>query len=230
MRTKTLLIAAAALAVGVITSQAQPVYSQNIVGYVNQPFPAGEYTVVTAPLATTSTNSPEDALGNMLQTGDDILYWNGTQFATYSYLSPQQWIYPDGSTVGPAPNLGNGNGFFYLNNQGATETNTFVGTVILTNTVSLPAGHYALIGSTPAIGGSLDDTNINLPLQTGDDVLIWSSTANQYSTYSFLSVGQWIYPDGSTIGPAPVVNVDQAFFYLNNQGASEIWTNNFTVQ
>lgn len=223
------MAAAAALAAGVVSTQAQ-VYSQNIVGYVNQTFVAGNYTVVTAPLATTSTNAPEDAMGSMLQTGDNILYWTGATFATYTYISPGQWIYPDGSTIGAAPNLGVGNGVFYLNNSGVTESNTFVGTVILTNTVTLPAGNYALIGSTPAIGGALDSTNLNLPLQTGDNALIWNPTSSAYSTYTFISTGQWIYPDGSTIGAAPNLNVAQAFFYLNNSGAAEVWTNSVTVQ
>jgi hypothetical protein len=41
MKSKTLLIAAAALVAGVITSEAQ-VYSANIVGYVNVTLPAGQ--------------------------------------------------------------------------------------------------------------------------------------------------------------------------------------------
>ena len=43
MRTKTLLIAAAALAAGILSSSAQT-YSQNIVGYVNQVLPANAST------------------------------------------------------------------------------------------------------------------------------------------------------------------------------------------
>jgi hypothetical protein len=228
MRTKTLLIAAAALAAGVISSEAQ-VYSQNIVGYVNTVFPAGQYAAVNAPLAATSTNAPEDALTS-LATGDSILFWSGSAFSTYVYISPQQWIYPDGSTIGPAPNLGVGPGFFYLNGGGAPETNTFVGTVVLTNTVTLPAGNYALVGSTPPIADSLDGTNLNLPLQTGDSVLLWSVAAQSYDTYVFISDGQWIYPDGSTIGAAPSTTVGNAFFYLNGGGSAETWTQNFIVQ
>jgi hypothetical protein len=47
---KTLLIAAAALAVGIISSQAQTVYSQNVVGYVNQPIPAGSFQIIAGTL------------------------------------------------------------------------------------------------------------------------------------------------------------------------------------
>src|ERR1035438_3189483 len=53
MRTKTLLLSAAALlAAGFVSSQAQPVYSQNIVGYANVPTPLAStyYTVFPAHL------------------------------------------------------------------------------------------------------------------------------------------------------------------------------------
>jgi hypothetical protein len=227
MRTKTLLIAAAAaLAAGVVSSQAQ-VYSQNIVGYVNTVFPPGAYIAINAPLAATPTNAPEDAIST-LTTGDSILFWNGSGFATYEYLAPQQWIDGQGN-IGPAPNLGVGPGFFYANGSTAPETNTFVGTVILTNTVSLAPGAYSFVGSTPPIADVLDGTNLNLPLQTGDSVLLWSVPNQSYNTYEFLAPGQWIYPDGS-INTAPSTTVGLSFFYANGGTSAEIWTNDFTVQ
>ncbi len=63
MRTKTLLIAAAALAAAVTSSQAQStVYSQNIVGYVNQVLPgAGVFTSVVAPLQGTTNAADADS-------------------------------------------------------------------------------------------------------------------------------------------------------------------------
>jgi hypothetical protein len=227
MRTKILLIAAAALAAGVVSTQAQ-VYSQNIVGYVNETFTPGVYTLVNAPLETTPTNAPEDSFPG-LQTGDSILFWTGSAYNSYLFISPGQWVYPDGSTIGPAPNLGTGStGFFYLNGQGTPETNTFVGTVVLSNSVSFSPGIYQLVGSTPPIGvSSLEDTNLNLPLQTGDSVLYWTGTG--YSDYLYVGPGQWVEPD-SSIGAAPALNVGQGFFYLNGQGTSETWTNSITVQ
>lgn len=230
MRTKTLLIAAAALAAGVLTSSAQT-YSQNVVGYVNQVFPSGVYTVVTPPLQATSTNAPEDILP-ALQTGDSVLYWNGTSFQTYTFFSPGQWLYPDGSTVGPAPNIPVGTAFFYLNGQASPETNTFTGTVVLNNTnspVTLASGVYAFVGSTPPIGvSSLEDTNLNLPLQAGDAVLTWNGVS--YQTYTFFGPGQWLYPDGSTIGASPALQVGQGFLYLNGQSGNETWTQNLILQ
>jgi hypothetical protein len=227
MRTKSLLLAAAALAAGVLSSQAQTVYSANIVGYVNQVFPPSQYALVTAPLSVTPTNSAEDVLP-ALQTGDSVLLWTGSTYATYLFVQPGEWQLPNGNT-GTAPLLGLGQGFFYLNGQTIPETNTAVGTVVLTNTVSLPASTYALVGSTPPISDSLDGTNLNLPLVTGDSVLLWSSTNSTYEPYLFVQTGEWQYPDGTT-GVAPTIPVGTGFFYLNGQTASETWTNNIIVQ
>jgi hypothetical protein len=76
----------------------------------------------------------------------------------------------------------------------------------------------------------LDGTNLNLPLIQGDSVLLWDSTNSSYQTYTFVSTGDWIYPDGVTTGVAPVLPVGGGFFYLNGQGAAETWTNDITVQ
>ncbi len=227
MKTKTLLIAAAALAAGVIASQAQPVYSQNIVGYVNQTFVGGVYTQVSVPLSVSSTNSAEQIFP-AVQAGDAILLWNGAAYDTYTYFGPGQWLYPDGSTIGAAPNLKVGQGLFFQ--AGATETNTVVGDVVLSNTnnpVTLTGGTYTLVGSLPPIGvSSLEDTNLNLPLQAGDAVLIWDGT--KYGTYTYFGPGQWLYPDGSTIGVSPGLTVGQGFFY--QAGATETWSQNLIVQ
>jgi uncharacterized protein YheU (UPF0270 family) len=226
MRTKSLLLAAAALAAGALSSQAQTVYSANIVGYVNQTLPAGQYQLVAPTLSVTSTNSAEDVLP-ALQQGDSILLWSGTAYAQYTYLSPGVWVLPNGNT-GASPLLGLGQGFFYLNGGLVTETNTTVGTVALTNTTTFAAGVYALVGSTPPISDSLDGTNLDLPLQQGDTVLLWNSTNSAYQEYQFLTPGTWVLPDGTT-GSAPTIPVGSGFFYLNSGQTPEIWTNNITV-
>ena len=63
MRTKTLLIAAAALVAGVVSSEAQ-VYSANIVGYVNVTVPAASYVLMANPLTTGN-----DVLTNVIPPG-----------------------------------------------------------------------------------------------------------------------------------------------------------------
>jgi len=106
---KTLLIAAAALAAGIISTQAQ-VYSQNVVGYINQPIPAGGYQIVgsdlvggsdanqtngdiNATLGAGLISSPVPAtVGNPTQnpglsTNSQILVFNGSGFVTYFYFN-----------------------------------------------------------------------------------------------------------------------------------------------
>src|ERR1700722_13023058 len=106
---KTLLITAAALAAGVISTQAQ-VYSQNVVGYVNQPIPANSYQIIGSQMVngsdanatngninTTLVNglisSPVPATGGnpsqnpALSTNSQILLWNGITFTIYYYFN-----------------------------------------------------------------------------------------------------------------------------------------------
>jgi hypothetical protein len=229
MRTKTLLIAVGALvAAGVISSTAAPVYSANIVGYVNQTFaPNGAYSLVTAPVLNTSTNA--EVVLPSLQQGDNILLWNGSGFDVYTFEFAGFWFGPPSDTDNSAPSLMPGAAFFYQNNQGTSETNTYSGTVVLTNTLTLPPnGAYALDASTAPVGGSLESTNFNLPLQQGDNVLLWNG--NGYDVYTFEFSGFWFGPPSDTDNSAPNISVAQGFFYQNNQGSSEVWTQSFIVQ
>jgi len=220
---KTLLIAAAALAASIISSEAQ-VYSQNIVGYVNLQFANGNYSPIATPLQATGTvNNAEQLLPNATP-GDDVLFWNGGGFDTYAFAGPGTWIGPSGP--GPAPTINPGTPFFYLNNSGSGVTNTFVGSVTLSNVVSLVAGNYSFCAEAAPVADTLDGTNLNLPLVAGDDVLLWNG--NGYDTYAFAGPGVWIGPSGP--GSAPTLPVGTAFFYLNNSGSTEFWTNNVHVQ
>lgn len=223
MRTKTLLVAAAALAVTAIASQAQTtVYSQNIVGYVNQTLPQGNYTLVVTPLQGGETNA--DQVLTSLKGGESILLWNGAGYDSYVYAGPGTWIGPSGPGSGPVLNAGQA--FFFFNNQSSAETNTYTGSVTLTNSVDFPAGEYSLVGSIAPIAGPIDSTNINLPVQGGESVLLWNG--NGYDSYVYAGPGTWIGPSGP--GPAPSVTVGQGFFYFNNQGTDEQWNQNVVVQ
>jgi hypothetical protein len=219
---KTLLIAAAALAASVISSEAQ-VYSQNIVGYVNQTFANEAYVLTGTPLQVVSNINNAELVLPAIQGGDSLLLFNGAGFDTYTYLAPGSWLGPVG--VGPAPTLNAGAPFFYLNSSGNGETNTFVGSVTTTNSETLPNG-YELAASVAPVAGPIDSTNFNLPFQGGDSVLLFNG--NGYDTYTFLAPGSWLGPVG--VGPAPSINVAEAFFYQNNSGSSESWNQNLVIQ
>jgi len=220
---KTLLIAAAALAASVISSQAQ-VYSQNIVGYVNQSIPgSAAYTLMVAPLQTTNNANNAEQLLPALQPNDNILIFNGAGFDTYVYISTGFWFGPSGP--GPAPTINAGAAFFYENNGSGIITNTAVGSVTLSNTVALTGGAaYTLVGSTAPIGDNLESTNFNLPLQANDNVLLFNGSG--YDTYVYIAPGFWFGPSGP--GSAPTVSVGQGFFYEDNSGPTN-WVQNVVI-
>ncbi len=84
MRTKTLLIASAgALAAAITSSQAQTVYSQNVVGYVNTPLAQGANVLIANPLNGT-TNSINTIMPG-LQGGEIANIWNGGGYYSYQY-------------------------------------------------------------------------------------------------------------------------------------------------
>jgi len=224
MKTKTLLIAAAALAVGVISSQAQ-VYSQNIVGYANVTIPAG-YTLLTMPVSPNSSNNIEAVLPS-LTSADVVLVWNGGGYNVDYFNGPGDWYNGNDFTPIPQPSLPPGAGFFYQNNTGQTKTNTFVGNVQLTNTVTLPAG-YTLVGSTAPVGGSIESTNFNIHFTSADTVLIWNGGG--YNVDYFNGPGDWYNGNDFTPIAVPTLNVGQGFFYQNNTGQTTNWVQNVIVQ
>ena len=77
MRTKTLLLSAAALlAVGVVSSQAQPVYSQNVVGYATLGLPGGAYTMMTVPFNVGVSNGANEVFGTNIPAQSTVLIYS----------------------------------------------------------------------------------------------------------------------------------------------------------
>ncbi|MGH7953617.1 MAG: hypothetical protein ACREFE_17105 [Limisphaerales bacterium] len=165
MRTKTLLIAAAALVAGIISSQAQTVYSANVVGYVNLPIPANQFTLVANPLdnGTNTLNS----LFASAPVGAVLEMWNGSGYSSAS-KTPAGWN--PNSTVAP------GEGFFIK--YASSATNTFVGSVVAPSgtsvTNSFQAGVFYLVSSPIPYADTLTGTNLNLQLGVGSVVEIWN--------------------------------------------------------
>src|ERR1017187_9011958 len=223
---KTLLIAAAALAASVISSQAQ-VYSQNIVGYVNIPVPSGSYVLLANPLDAGGTNAAADVISRMVTNPsyDDsvILTFTGGHYAYFQYdQSTPGWLDQNGSPT-TAPVLPPGKGFFF-NNAGPTTNLTFVGTVVPavggTNTITIPNGQYVLIGSALPVGGTPGDgTILNFPRQDGFSQAILTFTGGHYQYYSY--DGGWVDQNDNPTA-TPVFTVGQGFFFVNN-GSPTNW-------
>jgi hypothetical protein len=222
MRTKTLLLSAAALAAGVATSMAANVYSVNVVGYVNVTLASG-YNLISNPLDVDGVDNVQTILPT-LPDGTQMLQWVGSGFApAIQYYAGLGWY--DASLNPATNNLPPGIGFFINNQSGSATTVTFVGTVVQgTNTQQVGPG-YNFLASVPPIASDLD-TN-GFPAQDG----------MQYTTFaggSYSSVIQYYgglgWYDPSLTQQFPTPAVAQGFVIFNSSPNSYTWTSTFTVQ
>jgi len=219
---KTLLIAAAALASSVISSQAQ-VYSQNIVGYINVPLVTG-YTAVANQLdfdGTGTNNTVATVFGTNLLAGTLVLAWQpaAAGYTSASWLNSKGVLKWTGDTNGISAALNEGQGVFIQ--SPATNNLTLVGTVIQgTNVVALAAG-YNLVSPVAPIAGGVT-TTLGFEPVVGDNILTWSPATQGYTLYSYLNskgVLKWSPSEPQlTVGESVFVDVV----------AATGWTNTFT--
>jgi len=219
MKTKTLVLAAAALTACALTASAQSnVYSLNIVGYVNVTIQPG-YNLVANPLDNGLGNSVTNLVPSGLQNGSQILVYDPvTAYTTYTKKSTGIW-----SGTNPTPP---GTGYFVRNtNAVVSYTNTYVGNVVaavpgsVTNTI---APGYNLVGSAYPIGGGLTNVgsnaiNLGLVMPNGSQVLTYDPVT-AYTTYTKKSTGIW---SGN-----PTINVGQGFFARNTNATPVSWIQN----
>jgi hypothetical protein len=188
---KTLLIAAAALVAGIIstTAQAQNVYSQNVVGYVNQTIPAGGFQIVgnqmingsdanqtnmdiNACLINGFVSSPNDPPN--LSSNSVIYVWNGSGYAQYyffnqadattweGFASPAGW-YDLGGTLASV-NLTLNEAAFIYNHSGSQMTITTTGNVFQgSNVVTTINAGYNLVCLAVPVSTNPASTTFGLP-------------------------------------------------------------------
>jgi hypothetical protein len=218
MKAKTLLIAAAALAAGVMTSQAQ-VYSQNIVGYINIPLTNSTgYTLVANQLdldGSGTNNGLNTVLGANLPVNSVVEVWNASKgtFKSSSW-NGTSWS-TDSSLFTNAMNPGGG---FFLYTP--TPTNlTLVGNVITgTNTYPITAG-YQIVSSSGPVTGAIG-TQLGYTPSLNDVVEVWNGTKGTFKANS--------YNGTSWGGGEPSLTVGEAIF-LNAAGNTN-WTQILNVQ
>jgi hypothetical protein len=230
---KTLLIAAAALVAGIVSSNAQ-VYSANVVGYVNVVLPGNGFALVSDPFSDGNGNE----LTNIIATLP-----GRSAITTFGIPSPGVPNTISRNAAGTAWNteiqLPPGNGFYVRNGQSVggagyvpvpNITNTFVGTVVAlagaSVTNQIPAG-FSLQGATIPFGGNVANAGLsggdaNLDYTSG---LISPSAANKAKITTFDSVGQTPSTVIKSVGVAGVWNVTAtvpvgAGFYIYNPGAA----------
>lgn len=216
MRTKTLLLAAAALSAGVLASSAQ-VYSANVVGYVNSVYVPGT-TLTANPLK----GSPDNTLNTIMPIAPDgtlAIFWD-TATQDYALTSA---TYIDGAGWDPNPTVPPGLGFMI---QTTTQfTNTYVGDVMqgsLTN--QLITGNQ-FWSSIPPIGGPLSSVLTNCPAVEGDAVFVWDTAA---VPQDYNPAGA-TYLDGVGWDPDLTIAVGQGFLY-QRVGPPAQYVRTFVVQ
>jgi hypothetical protein len=228
MKAKTLLIAAATLAVGAITSQAQ-VYSQNIVGYVNVTLTNG-FNLVANQLdldGTGTNNTVYTTVGTNLPTSSKIYAYDPT-LPGYRYITLNaNYTWTAGTSGGFVKNnlQPGGSVFVYVPGTGVTTNITFVGTVLQqTNATTYPAQYQMVAYPFPEAGYLTTNFNYVANAPTGtpttyDKVLTWNPTTQLFTTHTKLA--------GSWQGGSPNLGVAQGFFLVPNQTTT--WTNGFNV-
>jgi len=225
MRTKTLLLTAAAIVAGVISSEAQSnVYSANIVGYVSIATPAGTPVLISNPLDMDGTNNVAAVLTNAPK-GTLVQIWNGAGFTpvSRSLLGAGAWS-PSATTNFIPPGVG-----FFMTTPSA-YTNVFVGNVIPANggTNDLPmTGLFQLVASRLPISGTVTNAadqgvnTLNLAgLPKGTLIQIWNGAGYTPISRSLLGAGNW---SGSTN-----ISVGQAFFIRT--GSTTNWEQVLNLQ
>jgi hypothetical protein len=210
MKIKTLAIAAATLAVGAITSQAQ-VYSQNIVGYASIIYPAGKFIMSANPFTTGN-----DVLTNVITsaTGASLMYyWNGSTWVTYQYAAgSKQW--KNGTVNVNATNLPPGLGFFIV--AATTFTNTYTGTIVAntgggTATNALGTA-ISPVGSLIPYGDIVTNASTFHLTVAGASILQkWDVNAQQFQPAFQYAAGSKVWKQGTTV-TNPVIAVGEGFF------------------
>jgi hypothetical protein len=237
MRTKTLLIAAAALAVGIATSMAQT-YSQNVVGYYNLNLLTG-YNMVSVQFAVGVSNGASEIFPN-IPDGTALLTWDpiGVQYV-YNYYDTgggssapaASWYMADYNTLTNQPVLKTGQACFLL--LPSPVTNTVVGAVLNTNTDNLIAG-YNMVASSLPLGGATTNNLFNMAsLPDGTALLTWNQSAVQY-VYNYYDTGggsstpanSWYMADYNTLTNAPIFSVGQGMLFLTP--STWAWTQTYT--
>lgn len=235
MKSTTLLVAAAALAAGIMVSKAQ-VYSQNVVGYANVPAANGGNYLISVPFKVGVSNGANEVwplVGGQPSIPDysSILIWNGTGYNTYvsDSTSPTLWDDSGFSPLPFSPVLPVGQAFFLI--PSADMTNTFVGAVAVnvgtSNVVTLANGGNFLVAPAVPYGGSV--TNGSMTTGAGgpnlwgngtaglpdySSLLVWNGTG--YNTYVSDSTSPSLWDDSgfSPLANAPTISVGQGFFII----------------
>ncbi len=222
MRTKTLLLTAAALAAGLATSVAQMnVYSVNVVGYVNVGLSNG-FNLIANQLdydGTGLNNNVNTVFSTNLPSGANVFAFSGGAFATppANFGTKTGW---SGNTNAVNTVLKPGGGVFVQ--ISSPKTVTLVGNVMqgtpLSN--SFPAGFSIIASMVPQSG--LVQTDLGFTPPSGANIIRYNPVTQAYISppYNFGSKTGWTPSQ-------PSVNVGEAYWLQTSTAGA--WVRSFTV-
>ena len=218
MKIKTLAIAAATLAVGAITSQAQ-VYSQNIVGYVNyiSGTTSPQYEAICNPL-----DNGSNTLKSVFATppgGSAITFWTGSGFGLIATYAGGHWktnsVNADNYVIPP------GKGFFVQ--WSAPYTNTFAGQVNpatgVTNVATIGSGYQLVTSLLPITDAVTNAATVNLTgIAGGTTLTFWNPSTQKFDRIFTYTGGHWKLGGVNT---TPTNTICNSFFI--DSGSSYNW-------
>ncbi len=242
MRTKTLLLAGAALAFSLATSQAQ-VYSQNVVGYANVPMVNNSTYLLTIPFNIGASNGANEVWplsgGNpTIPDSSTLLVWNGSGYSPYlsdSQNPPYLWDDGNGNPLSYSPVIPVGQGFFLI--PAGNVTSTFAGSVavpigankpvaLLNNVTYLIASYVPYSGAVSAGNSAGGGLNLSYPgtgLPDSSTLLLWNGSGyTPYLSDSQNPPGYWDDGNGNPLVTPPSVSVAEGFFLI--PGGNFTWT------
>lgn len=211
-------MAAASLAAGIITSNAQ-VYSQNVVGYVSINVTNGE-NLIANPMdldGTGTNNTLNTTLGTNFPSSTKVYSFVSGGWLTATF-NGSKWL---GQTAPANANLNPGYGVF-LDLPASPATNitiTLVGNVLngpYTNNIS--SGVSVLSGIIP-VSGAIDTAEGYTPSK-GDKVYTWNVAAQNYGSTIYSYNGTKFLPSDPQLTPGTAVFVSAA--------SNTVWGVNFT--
>jgi hypothetical protein len=217
MRTKALFLSAAAGLATLVATQAQVVYSVNVVGYVNVTLDAG-WTMVSNPLDNGAGNLVTDLMpAAETAAGTQVYKWNGEGFDTLT-LQFGAWNPAPAEAIDMTMNPGEG----VFISSGSEQSVTFVGEVKEgANDVVLPQG-WSIFSSVAPVTTDLSDAEVAFPAENGDNFYRYDQSLNGGAggyvpgSYSF---GSWITPMVLEPGQATWVS----------KQTEQTWTRTFDV-
>ena len=197
-----------------LESASSPIFSANIVGYVNLQLPHGLSLIANPLLAEENTVG---ALFPEAPDGTQVLKYVpgvGYEVSTFDELG-QGWTNPD-------MDLSPGVGFFYDNPSSTSVLHTFIGEVLLGTLVNhLPAG-FSTKGALLPQAGSINDVQ-GIPGQPGDVIRLYendSSGGGGYVTSVFSATeNAWV--------PDQILHVGQGF--VSEKQNAQDWVRVFTL-